>query len=305
MKSLQQLSVPEEICNERLDAYLTKHAERDISRSQIKRMIDLGRVTVNGRQVSAHYAVKWGDAIEVQWEEVCKEGYPPEDIPLEILFEDEDLIFLNKPAGMVVHPAQGNRRHTLVNALLYHSRQLSEMGGSERPGIVHRLDKETSGVMVVAKNNSAHRNLARQFKEHSIERVYLTVVHGIVPHDEGLCEEPVGRAFLNKKKIMVRPTGGKDAATAFRVLKRFKEATLLEIHPRTGRTHQIRVHMQHIGHPVMGDSFYGRISPLIERQALHAARLAVSHPKSGERLTYSSLLPKDMRLLIEKLESAG
>ncbi len=298
--------VPEDVRTQRIDAYLAQNIDKDVSRSQIKRLIDAGRIHVNGREVTAHYTVKAGDRIVIAWDNAPREDHLAENIPLDILYEDEQLLFVNKPAGMVVHPAQGSRRHTLVNALLYHTRHLSQAGGEDRPGIVHRLDKDTSGVMVVAKNNAIHRHLARQFKDHTIERIYLAVVRGIVQHDEGLCEEPVGRAFLNKKKVIIRPTGGKEAATSFRVLKRFSHpATLLEIYPRTGRTHQIRVHMKHIGHPVLGDSFYGLSSHLIGRQALHAASLEVEHPKTGERLAFSSPLPADMQALIAALESAA
>lgn len=301
--STGHLIIPEDVRTERIDAYLAQHAGKDVSRSQIKRLIEAGRIRVNGKEVTAHYPVKAGDRIAIAWDDTEPEEHAAENIPLDILFEDDQLLFVNKPAGMVVHPAQGSRRHTLVNALLYHTRHLSQVGGGDRPGIVHRLDKDTSGVMIVAKNNAAHRFLAKQFKDHTIERVYLTVVRGVVQHDEGLCEEPVGRAFLNKKKVIIRPTGGKEAATSFRVLKRFNQATLLEIYPHTGRTHQIRVHMKHIGHPVMGDSFYGLASSLIGRQALHAASLEVTHPKTKERIGFSSPLPADMQALISSLES--
>ncbi len=301
--SISNLIIPEDLGLERIDAYLARNGGRNVSRSQIKKLIDSGRIHVNGHEVSAHYAIKAGDRVTISWDDEPVEDHLPENIPLEILYEDEQLLFVNKPAGMVVHPAKGSLRHTLVNALLYHTKHLSQVGGGERPGIVHRLDKDTSGVMIVAKNNVVHRHLGRQFKEHTIQRVYVTIVKGTVQHDEGICEEPVGRAFLNKKKIIIRPTGGKDAATSYRVLKRFRDATYLEIYPHTGRTHQIRVHMKHIGHAVLGDSFYGMSSPLIARQALHAASLEVTHPITGERLAFSSALPKDMQDLLAVLET--
>ena len=299
----QKILVKEDLLDERLDVYLVGRTEKNISRSHLKKLIDGGAIHVNGRKVAPHYAVKPGDQIDIEWLEAEPEGNRPENIPLDILYEDEEVIAVNKPAGMVVHPANGNWHHTLVNALLFHTKHLSGAGGEERPGIVHRLDKDTSGVLIIAKNNAAHRDLARQFKEHTIGRIYHALVRGIVQHDEGYCEEPVGRAFINKKKIMIKPSGGKDAATDYKVLRRFKQATLLEVSPRTGRTHQIRVHMQHIGHPVLGDTLYGIASPLISRQALHAAELTICHPKTGENMTFSSPLPKDMQRLIEQLES--
>jgi len=302
--SISNLIIPDDLGLQRIDAYLAQSGGRNVSRSQIKKLIDAGRVHVNGHEVSAHYAIKAGDRVTINWDDEPVEDHQPENIPLEILYEDEHLLFVNKPAGMVVHPAKGSLRHTLVNALLYHTKHLSQIGGGERPGIVHRLDKDTSGVMVVAKSNAVHRHLGRQFKDHTIRRVYETVVKGTVQHDEGICEEPVGRAFINKKKIIIRPTGGKDAATSYRVLKRFSDATHLEIYPHTGRTHQIRVHMKHIGHAVLGDSFYGMASSLISRQALHAASLEVTHPITEERLVFSSPLPQDIQQLLAALESA-
>ncbi len=299
----QEIVAEPRVRGARLDVYLVGRTEINLSRSHLKKLIEAGAVKVNGRIVSAHYAVKSGDKINVEWMDLAPEDNRPEDIPLDIVYEDEDILAVNKPVGMVVHPANGNRFHTLVNALLFHTQNLSEAGGSERPGIVHRLDKDTSGVLIVAKNNAAHRHLACQFRDHTIGRIYLAVVRGVVQHDEGFCEEPVGRAFINKKKIMIKPAGGKEAATDFRVLKRFKQATLLEVAPRTGRTHQIRVHMRHIGHPVLGDSLYGVSSPLIGRQALHALQLTIRHPKTEQEMTFKSPLPSDMERLLEELES--
>ncbi len=288
---------------ERLDIYLAAEFSDRFSRSQIKKMIESGHILVEGRQVAAHYKVKSGEKIVAEWGELAVDEMRGEDIPLEILHEDEDLLFVNKPAGMVVHPGHGNLQHTLVNALLYHVRGLSSLGGAVRPGIVHRLDKDTSGVMVVAKNDQAHAGLANQFKAASVERIYRVIVHGIVQHQESICEEPVARAFLNRKKIVVQPSGGKNARTYYRVLQRFAKATLLDVQPRTGRTHQIRVHMAHIGHPVLGDELYGMTTPGIERQAVHAFGLGVRHPRTREKLYFEAQLPEDMQRLLAFLES--
>ena len=287
----------------RVDLTLARILADRFSRSQIKKMIGQGMIKVEGREVSAHYAVKAGEKISVEWGEPEDDSTRAEDIPLEIIFEDEDLLLVNKPAGMVVHPASGNPHHTLVNALLFHTRGLSSLGGAVRPGIVHRLDKDTSGIMVVAKNDRAHALLARQFKRHSIERIYRVVVRGVVQHEEGVCEEPVGRAFLNRKKVVVKPSGGKEALTFFRVLKRFAKATLLEVRPQTGRTHRIRVHMAHLGHPVLGDSFYGIVSPWIGRQAVHAFALRFLHPRTQDEVYFESPVPDDIARLLSRLQS--
>lgn len=297
------IQVEAEEQGKRLDIYLSGVLADLFSRSQIKKMIDSGGVKVQGSTVSPHYKVKAGEEVRVEIQEETDDGSRAENIPLHILFEDEDLILVNKPAGMVVHPAHGNPHHTLVNALLFHTLSLSERGGPARPGIVHRLDKDTSGIMVIAKNDRAHAFLAKQFKNQSIERFYRVIVRGVVQHDQGLCEEAVGRAFLNRKKIIVRPSGGKEALTHFKVLRRFNKATLLEVCPQTGRTHQIRVHMKHIGHPVMGDLFYGVPSPWISRQAVHAFGLGFMHPRTREKIYQESPVPADMLDLLHHLES--
>ncbi len=297
------IQVEPEEQGKRLDIYLSNVLADLFSRSQIKKMIDAGAVKVQGGMVSPHYKVKAGEKVEVEIPEVSDDGSRAENIPLDILHEDEDLILVNKPHGMVVHPAHGNPHHTLVNALLFHTRSLSESGGAARPGIVHRLDKDTSGIMVIAKNDRAHTLLAKQFKNQTIERFYRVIVRGVVQHDEGLCEEPVGRAFLNRKKVVIRPSGGKDALTHFKILKRFSKASLLDVRPQTGRTHQIRVHMQHIGHPVIGDLFYGVPSPWISRQAVHAFALGFVHPRTRLRVYQECPIPRDMQDLLRHLET--
>ena len=287
----------------RIDVYLAAALEEELSRSQIKRMIEEKMIRVGGREITAHYKLKIADVIEIDWPDRPADETRAEDIPLNIIHEDEDVILLGKPPGMVVHPAPGNPNHTLVNALLYHVKGLSNRGGAVRPGIVHRLDKDTSGIMIVAKNDKAHDFIAKQFKEQTIERIYRVAVSRVVQHDEGVCEEPVGRAFLNRKKIVVKPSGGKDACTHFKVMKRYPKATLLELRLQTGRTHQIRVHMTHLGHPVLGDEFYGIASPHIKRQAVHAYSLGFLHPSTKKNMFFHCPLPADFEYLLTRLES--
>lgn len=288
---------------QRLDIYLAQKMADEHSRAHLQKMIKNGAVLVNGGSLSAHYRVKEGDKIHVEKLDAPVEDLSAEAIPLDIVYEDDDCLVVNKMPGMVVHPAHGNPNHTLVNALLFHAQSLENFKDKIRPGIVHRLDKDTSGLLVVAKNDYAHAKLAKQFKEHTIERVYHAIVKGVVQHDEAICEEPVGRAFLNRKKIIVRPSGGKEAVTFFRVLKRFSNATLVEIRPKTGRTHQIRVHFAHMGHPVLGDTFYGIPFSQIQRQALHASSLGFEQPRTQKWIFLTSELPEDMKTLLRYLES--
>ncbi|MFH1799877.1 MAG: RluA family pseudouridine synthase [Candidatus Omnitrophota bacterium] len=288
---------------ERLDVFLAHKMSNQHSRSHLQKMIKNGGVLVDGKNVTPHYPVKEGEQIRVEKLDMPEEDLPAEAIHLDIVYEDNDCLVVNKAAGMVVHPAHGNPRHTLVNALLFHVQNLGNAKDKVRPGIVHRLDKDTSGLLVVAKNDYAHAKLALQFKEHTIDRVYNAVVRGVVQHDEGVCEEPVGRAFLNRKKVVVRPSGGKDAVTFFRVLKRFPKATFVEIRPKTGRTHQIRVHFAHMGHPVLGDALYGIQFPPIKRQALHALSIGFEQPRTKKWIHLTSELPEDMQDLLRFLES--
>ena len=299
---LEIISVNEASHGKRIDIFLARELVDRYSRSQIQKNIENGSIRIKGRETSAHSKLKTGDEIEVEVIKSAVEGIRAEDIPVPILYEDEEMVIVSKPAGMVVHPAYANPDHTLVNALLFHFKKLSA-SGTIRPGLVHRLDKDTSGVMVIAKNDHAHAVLARQFKNHTVEKVYYTFVRGVVQHDQGVCEDPVGRAFLNRKKVIIKPAGGKEALTFFHVKKRFRNATWLEVHPKTGRTHQIRVHMAHMDHPVIGDILYGVSSPWINRQALHAFSLTINHPSTGERLRFESSLPEDMQTLIRHLES--
>ncbi|MBN1688669.1 MAG: RluA family pseudouridine synthase [Candidatus Omnitrophica bacterium] len=296
-----EIVVRERDAGSRLDVFLAKMLSGKYSRSQIKKMIEAGQITVKGNEAVVHYHVKADDVIVMEGRDVSGDDILAEDIPIDIVAEDDEILVVNKAPGMVVHPACGNPHHTLVNAILFHVKNFPRFADPVRPGIVHRLDKDTSGIMVVAKNERAHAHLARQFKQHTIERVYHVLVKGVVQHNEGICEEPVGRAFLNRKKVIIKPSGGKDAITFFRVLDRFRKASLLEIRPKTGRTHQIRVHMNHLGHPVLGDSLYGMPSPWIDRQALHAKSLGFIHPASKKKVFYDSSLPTDILHLIEHL----
>lgn len=288
--------------NYRLDYFLAKELETVLSRTKIKQLIEKDLVKLNGVVAKAHARIKSGDKILVRFELEPEEPVGAEEIPIEIVHEDEDIIVVNKRAGMVMHPGCGNPRGTLVNALLHHTKSLSLPCERVRPGIVHRLDKDTSGLIVIAKNDSAHRILGEQFKQHQVDKRYWVVVKGVVQHDEMRSDEPLGRSTLNRKKVIVRVHDGKPSITHFKVLKRFKNTTLLEARPQTGRTHQIRVHLKHLGYPVLGDSVYGVASPFIHRQALHAKEIGFTHPKSKKKLFFRSNLPDDMVALLEVLE---
>jgi len=288
---------------ERLDVFIARTVP-ELSRSRIKTLILDGNVRVNQKPVKPHYKVHLADSIEVEADEVRVSEHAAEAIPLDILYEDEALIVVDKPAGIVVHPGAGNPDHTLVNALLHHAKQnLSGVGEAFRPGIVHRLDKDTSGVMVVAKNDRVHESLQKQFSDRTVNKQYQAIVKGVVDHEEFKCDEPIGKAVLSRKKLRIQPVGGRESLTYFRVVERFNQATRLEVRPRTGRTHQIRVHLTHLGHPILGDYIYGNPFPLIDRHALHAERIEFMHPLTNERVSFTSPLPEDMLRLIVALKS--
>jgi 23S rRNA pseudouridine1911/1915/1917 synthase len=277
----------------RLDVFL-RSQEPGFSRTCIQDLILSKKVFVNGAAVKAHYKLRVDDDVCWQAPEVLAATVDPEEIPLDIMHEDHDIIVLNKPSGMVVHPGAGNREHTLVNALLFHTRELSTLS-PERPGIVHRLDKETSGVMVVAKNNAAHLNLSRQFKKHTIERRYIALVEGGVPFDEGVIDAPIKRHALDRKKMAVSfSEEAKGAHTVYKVLKRFPDYTSVALFPQTGRTHQLRVHLSFLGHPVLGDRTYGKAKSFA-RLALHAMVLGFTHPFTGKFIKFTSPLPPEMK----------
>ena len=289
----------------RIDLYLTQK-EIYPSRSQIRNLITQGKIRVNKNPVKPSYILKNGDVIDLAIVKNKELEIRAEVIPLDIIYEDEYLAVINKPANMIVHPAGKIRSGTLVNALLYHCRDsLSGIGGVIRPGIVHRLDKNTSGLMVVAKNDFAHLDLSRQIKEHQVTKKYLTLVHGNMKDDSGIIDAPIGRSLKNRKKMAVTVEGkSREAVTHFKVLKRFSGYTLVEATLRTGRTHQIRVHLAFIGHPIVGDQLYGRKKQgiNISRQALHSHILGFVHPSTKKHMEFCVPLPKDIQEIIDYLE---
>jgi 23S rRNA pseudouridine1911/1915/1917 synthase len=288
----------------RLDLYLRDHFPA-VSRGAFQRLIAEGCVTVNGRTVKPTHTPQAGDQIEIRWPDARPAEAQPEAMPLEILFEDECLLVLNKPPALVVHPAAGHEEHTLVNALLHHcAGQLSGIGGVARPGIVHRLDKDTSGCLVVAKTDAAHVALSAQFAERQVGKVYHAIVCGTVPRQTGDIRAAIARHPSHRKRMAVTEGPGRTAHTGYRVLQRLREATLVEATLHTGRTHQIRVHFQHLGHPVVGDDTYGqrqnvRLRELTgyaaARQMLHASHLTFIHPHTGKELAFEALWPEDFR----------
>lgn len=284
----------------RIDKELAHHLA-DISRSQLQKWIEDGNVTVNGEKVKPKYKLVVGDRVVVQPEKPQKIDLEPENIPLDIVYEDDDVIVVNKPQGMVVHPAPGHPNHTLVNALLYHS-PLSTINGEFRPGIVHRIDKDTSGLLMIAKNDLAHRSLAAQLKAKTNEREYVALVHGVIKEERGTIDAPLGRSKKDRKKQAV-VEDGRHAVTHFKVLERFQHYTLVSCRLETGRTHQIRVHMKYIGHPLAGDPLYGPRKTLPGNgQYLHARLLGFKHPRTGKQMTFTSPLPEYFQKMIDHLE---
>lgn len=295
----ERLIVDEGAAGERLDRFLAGR-ELEVSRSHIQRLIESGCVLVNGRTAKANAKLREGDAVETEIPEAQELEILPEAIPLDILYEDSDVIVINKARGMVVHPAAGAADGTLVNALLHHCEDLSGINGVIRPGIVHRLDKDTSGVMVAAKNDRAHVDLAEQIREKTAQRIYRAIVCGTIAEDRGEIRAPIGRHPTERKKMAVVP-GGKEARTLFRVVERFPAHTLVECRLKTGRTHQIRVHMAYIGHPLLGDPKYGRKTLEIAGQALHSCELSFTHPRTKERMTFAAEMPEDMKAILHAL----
>ena len=288
------LSVPNEQAGLRLDRFLAL-ALPQYSRSRLQDLIREGAVTLEGKSARPREIVHAGDVVRLTEPPLEEIEAKPEEIPLELLFEDDDLLVLNKPPGVVVHPGAGNQAHTLVNALLHHCPSLSGIGGKQRPGIVHRLDKETSGCLVVAKNDAAHRHLARQFAERAVEKVYLALVAGTLRRERGIIEASIGRHPVQRKKMAANPKRGRSAKTDYRVLQAGGGVSLVECAIHSGRTHQIRVHLHHLGHPVVGDRLYGGKKTSAPRQMLHAWKLGFTHPRNGERLYFEAPLPEDFR----------
>lgn len=301
----QQLTVAEDMAGTRIDRYLTQ-ACGDISRSYLQKLLKSETVLVNQKAVKSNYKVVPGDIIDLEIPEAVEPEIEPEQMDLDIIYEDSDIILINKPKGMVVHPAAGHYSGTLVNGLMDHCRDnLSGINGVMRPGIVHRIDMDTTGVLIVCKNDVAHNSLAKQLKEHSITRKYYAIVHGVIKEEEGTINAPIGRHPTERKKMSINYKNGRDAVTHYRVLKRFRQYTYVECQLETGRTHQIRVHMASIHHPLLGDQVYGpsKCPFQLQGQTLHAGVLGIIHPRTGEYMEFKADLPEYFQNLLLKLEN--
>lgn len=296
-----KITMIDEYIGKRIDKVLTKILE-GYSRTQIQLLIQNGHVKINNKIVKASYKIEAYDIIDVHIPEPENTDILPENIPLDIVYEDQDVIVVNKPSGMIVHPSAGIYTGTLVNALLYHCHDLSGINGVTRPGIVHRIDKETSGLLMVAKNDIAHQSLSEQLQEHSVIRRYYALVHGLIPHEFGRIEAPIGRDPHDRQKMTCTDKNAKSAITNFKVIERFKDMTLVECRLETGRTHQIRVHMQYIGYPVYGDPQYGlKRDDTSYGQFLHAKILGFVHPRTYEKLCFDSELPDFFQEKLDEL----
>ena len=287
----------------RIDKYLSTVNEQ-LSRSYIQKLLKSGLVLVDGKPVKASYQVEEGEVISLDIPEAVEPEIEPEDMDLDILYEDMDVILINKPKGMVVHPAAGHYSHTLVNGLMYHCKdQLSGINGVMRPGIVHRIDMDTTGVIIACKNDMAHNSIAAQLKEHSITRRYQAIVHGVLKDDTGTIDAPIGRHPTDRKKMSINYNHGKNAVTHYKVLKRFRQYTHVECRLETGRTHQIRVHMASIHHPLLGDCVYGpaKCPWTLQGQTLHAKILGIIHPRTGKYMEFDAPLPEYFENLLKKL----
>lgn len=289
----------------RIDKYLSSQFQ-ELSRSYLQKLLKDGGVFVNDKPVKSNYKVVEGDRIRLDVPEAVEPEILAEEMDLDILYEDKDIILINKPKGMVVHPAAGHYTGTLVNGLMAHCRgDLSGINGVMRPGIVHRIDMDTTGVLIVCKNDKAHNNIAEQLKEHSITRKYYAIVHGVLKEEEGSINAPIGRHPTDRKKMSINQKNGKPAVTHYQVLERFSRYTYVECQLETGRTHQIRVHMASIGHPLLGDQVYGPARPGfngLQGQTLHAGVLGIRHPSTGQYMEFSAPLPAYFQELLEKLK---
>ena len=286
----------------RLDKYLID--KLDISRSKVQEMIKQDLVLVNEKVVKNSYILKLDDEIKIIGELKKEDSVNPEKMDLDIIYEDEDVIVINKPSGLVVHPAAGNYNNTLVNGLLYYTKNLSSSNGEERPGIVHRIDKDTSGLMIVAKNDKAHEFLSKQLKDKSLSRVYLALVSGKINHDTGTIDAPIGRDPKDRKKMCVTDVNSKEAITHFEVLERYKNASLIRCKLETGRTHQIRVHLSYINHPIINDPVYGSKKKITSfGQMLHATELSFIHPKTNEKMTFKCEVPDEFNQILEEYKN--
>lgn len=303
----QSYVVPAEAQGVRIDKFLSEACD-GLSRSYLQKLLKSELVEVDKRTVKNSYKLSAGERIEFEVPEAAEPEIKAEDIPLDIIYEDSDIILVNKPKGMVVHPAAGHYSQTLVNGLMYHCRNgLSGINGVLRPGIVHRIDMDTTGVLIVCKNDFAHNAIAEQLKVHSITRKYFAIVHGVIQEDEGTVDAPIGRHPVDWKKMSINRKNGKEAVTHYRVLERFRQFTYVECQLETGRTHQIRVHMASIGHPLLGDSVYGPSkSPFkLQGQTLHAGVLGIVHPRTGNYMEFSAPLPEYFSELLDKLRKIG
>ena len=300
---MKRFIVKDDEVGKRIDSYLS-NKDNEISRVAVQRLIKNDKILVNGKSTKASYKVQENDNIKVEEEKPKEISLKPQDIPVEIIYEDKDIIVVNKPKGMVVHPANGNPDGTLVNSLMSICKDsLSGIGGEIRPGIVHRLDKDTSGVIVVAKNDKAHINLSEQIKNHKVEKTYIALVKGVVKANEATIDMPIGRSTKDRKKMAVTKTG-KNAITHFKVIKRFHNYTLLEVKIETGRTHQIRVHLSQIGYPIVGDTTYsnGKNEWGIKGQCLHAKSLKFKHPITGKEMFLEAKMPEYFEEVINELD---
>lgn len=296
-----KIEVEREHSGSRLDRFLAA-ALPDFSRARLQTLIREGFVRLNGKNPRPRDAVRTGDTVELEEPEIEKVEAQPEKIALEILFEDDDLLVLNKPAGLVMHPGAGHQQHTLVNALLAHCQNLSGIGGKERPGIVHRLDKETSGCLVVAKNDATHRDLSRQFAARTMTKIYLALVAGTLRKKTGVIDKAIARHPVHRQRMSIARRQGRSAKTEYRVLRAGNDMSLLECTLHSGRTHQIRVHLHDLGHPVLGDKLYGgKRGGVYARQMLHAWKLAFRHPRSGEERCFEARLPPDFSEVMRQI----
>ena len=286
----------------RIDKYLTEMLP-EFSRSRVQQLIEEGYVEVNDLETKANYKVKTGDIVTAEWPEDEALEVEAEEMDLDVLYEDNDLLVINKVAGMVVHPGAGNTKHTLVNGLLAHCKDLSGINGVLRPGIVHRIDKDTSGCLVVAKNDLAHQNLSEQLSSKTMRRTYLALVHGVLNHNVGTIEAPIGRDSKDRQKMTVTSVNSRPAVTHFTVVKRYEKMTLVECQLETGRTHQIRVHFQYIGYPIVGDPKYSIKHTLeTQGQCLHAYKIEFRHPRTNELMQFSAEMPEVFKKVLEGLE---
>lgn len=318
-----QVEVPVDIKPERLDRFLASHPKVDLTRSRLQKLITDGLVLVESKSVVKNHTLKGGEIISITIPPVPEIDMVAEDIPLDIVFEDEYLAVVNKPAGLVTHPGAGNYSGTLVNALIHHFEKLASGSGYERPGIVHRLDKNTSGLILVAKTDDIYLKLQQQMQKREIKRTYLALICGHVREEEGVIDLPIGRSLKDRKKMIVTNVGSREAKTGYKLKDRFRSYDLLEVLLHTGRTHQIRVHFSHLGHPVFGDPDYGgrhkwhrgifaperqfakRLLDVIDRQALHAQRLEFTHPVNEQTVLLETDVPQDFKQVLDMLDKEG